>query len=66
MNNFKYPWPASALGAEEMAMPHSVRESSAPRVPITRLIVNAIRAAYANPGGPYPHQHIKGEHEHST
>jgi hypothetical protein len=42
----KYPWPASALTRENMATLHQVREQSCPRVPITRLIAQAIEQAY--------------------
>ena len=38
-----YPWPAAALDAEDMSSLHSIRESSSPRMPITRLIKQAIR-----------------------
>lgn len=48
MKAYRYPWPASAIGADEMALLHSARESpeADTRVPITQLIVNAIRAVY--------------------
>jgi len=38
-----YPWPAAALDAEDMSALHLIRESSSPRMPITRLIKQAIR-----------------------
>ena len=41
-----YPWPASALSAEDMRMLHSVREGQPRRVPITRLIAEAVRQTY--------------------
>ncbi len=44
----KYQWPATAIGSEEMALLHSVRETSEPRTPITQLIARAIRAAYSD------------------
>ncbi len=43
---YRYPWPASALGPKEMAMLHQRRESLPERTPITRLIAEAVRAAY--------------------
>ena len=58
-----YPWPASALSAEDMAVLYRVRESGVPRVPITELIAHAVRLTYAaqteprtaNPG---PHLYV--------
>ncbi len=44
--SFRYPWPASALGPDEMAMLHRRRESLRERTPITQLIAEAVRAAY--------------------
>ena len=43
---YRYPWPASAINPEDMAMLHSVRESSSPRVPISVLVARAVRATY--------------------
>ena len=43
---YRYPWPASAIGRKEMEMLHAVRESTSPRVPITRLIANAVASTY--------------------
>ena len=43
-----YPWPASAITREHMAALHKVRESTQPRVPITRLIAQAIEQAYGD------------------
>jgi hypothetical protein len=43
---FRYPWPASALGRKDMEMLHAVRESTSPRVPITRLIAEAVAFTY--------------------
>lgn len=42
---FKYPWPASAITPEEMALLYQARETG-PRMPITRLIARAIRHTY--------------------
>ena len=47
MPGYRYPWPASAISPTEMAILHRVRESSRPRVPITRLIAQAIRHQYS-------------------
>ena len=46
MSNYRYPWPASAILPDDMAMLHRARERSPGRVPITRLIAEAVRAAY--------------------
>lgn len=43
-----YPWPASALTVQDMKMLYHVRKSLSPRVPITRLIAQAVRAMYMN------------------
>ena len=50
MPGYRYPWPASAISPIEMAILHRVRESSRPRVPITRLIAQAIRHQYSQSG----------------
>ena len=47
MPGYRYPWPASAIGPIEMAILHRIRESSRPRVPITRLIAQAICNQYS-------------------
>ena len=46
MKDYRYPWPASAIGSDEMALLHSARESADTRVPITKLLANAIRTVY--------------------
>ena len=46
MSDYRYPWPASALTPDEMALLHHAREHSSGRVPITQLIAEAVRAAY--------------------
>ena len=53
MSGYRYPWPASALTREELAMLYHARESSPGRVPITQLIAKAVRAAYG-PGVSVP------------
>ena len=55
MNIYRYPWPASALTPDDMAALHAVRESRPDRVPITRLIAEAVRMAYVQtPVIPFP------------
>lgn len=46
MNSCRYPWPASAISRKDMEILHAVRESTSPRVPITRLIAEAVNATY--------------------
>lgn len=47
-----YFWPASALTVEDMAALYRVREESRPKkVPITELVVRAVRATYAHAYG---------------
>ncbi len=46
MSDYRYPWPASAITPDDMAALHAVRESSLPRVPISRLVAHAIRETY--------------------
>ena len=53
MSDYRYPWPASALTRDEMAMLYHARERSPVRVPITELIAEAVRAAYG-PGVTVP------------
>jgi hypothetical protein len=43
---YRYPWPAAAIGKEEMALLFAARETSPEPTTITRLIAEAIRAAY--------------------
>lgn len=43
---YRYPWPASAIEPKDMALLHSVRESSEKRVPISVLVARAVRATY--------------------
>ena len=45
---YRYPWPASAITQEEMALLYQARETG-PRMPITRLITRAIRETYGTP-----------------
>ena len=52
---YRYPWPGSALTAEDMSVLHAVRESGSHRMPITQLIAEAVRRAYAQaPVIPFP------------
>jgi len=46
MPTFRYPWPASSLSRDEMALLYNARERSPGRVPITQLIAEAVRVAY--------------------
>ncbi|HPT26867.1 MAG TPA: hypothetical protein PLZ95_10645, partial [Bryobacteraceae bacterium] len=49
MSNYRYPWPASAVGPEEMAMLYLARESSQEgRATITELLAEAARAQYGH------------------
>lgn len=57
---YAYPWPASALSAEDMAVLYLVRENTHPRVPITELVARAVRSAYAVPAG--RPTHARGPH----
>ena len=40
---FRYPWPASKLTRQEMAMLHAARENSITHTPITILVAAAVR-----------------------
>ena len=42
----RYPWPASAISESDMGLLYRAREESAKRVPITRLLANAVRETY--------------------
>jgi hypothetical protein len=45
----KYFWPSSGLRSSvEMDLLYRARESSTPRIPITRLIARAVRATYGH------------------
>ncbi len=46
MDRYRYPWPASALDAEDMAALYQARESDPGRKPITLLIREAVQAKY--------------------
>ncbi len=48
MTHYRYPWPASALDAEDMAALYQARESDTERKPITQLIREAVQAAYGS------------------
>jgi len=49
---FRYPWPASGLSNQDMRLLYHAREGTRPRIPITRLVAEAVRKAYgqASPG----------------
>ncbi len=66
MTGYRYPWPASALGREDMELLHAVRENTSPRVPITKLIALAVASTYgqdlkAAPAQPKPKGNITYE-----
>jgi len=42
----RYPWPASALSRDHMAMLFQAREQDPKRTPISRLIARAIQRVY--------------------
>ena len=42
-----YPWPASAVSAEHMAMLYHAREQDPNRTPISLLIARAIQRVYS-------------------
>ena len=44
----KYFWPASSLTEYDLRLLYLARESSSPRVPITKLIAKAVRQAYGH------------------
>lgn len=46
MSDYRYPWPASALSPAEMKLLYVARETHPDRLPITRLIAEAVRSAY--------------------
>ena len=43
---YRYPWPASAITPQDMAILHAVRESATQRTSITQLIANAVHQTY--------------------
>ena len=48
----KYPWPATGISPEDMAVLYHVRQHSRPRTSITELIAAAVRRTYgASPPG---------------
>lgn len=50
MNN-RYPWPASGLSRQDMALLHDARETLSPRRTISALLAEAVRFRFAaNPG----------------
>ena len=42
----RYPWPASGLNDQDMRLLYRAREEARPRIPITRLVAEAVRKAY--------------------
>ena len=49
MSAYQYPWPASRIDPETMALLYRARESGSQRLPITELIVRAIHLTYDHP-----------------
>ena len=49
MSDYRYPWPASKLTAADMKLLHDAREAHPDHPPITRLLAEAVRAAYGHP-----------------
>ena len=43
---YRYPWPASAISSAEMELLYKARETGMKRIPITRLVAEAIRQVY--------------------
>ncbi len=41
-----YPWPASAITREDMALLHQARQQTNPRIPITSLLASAVREVF--------------------
>ena len=48
MKPYRYPWPASALKAEDMALLYRAREADPGHRPITQLIREAVQAMYGS------------------
>jgi len=46
----QYPWPASRLGAEEMALLFRARQAAPCRTTITALLAQAVRLAFSGVG----------------
>jgi hypothetical protein len=46
--NAKYYWPCSAFTEADMNLLYLARESTPKRIPITRLLVHAVRATYGH------------------
>ena len=46
-----YPWPASAIGEDEMALLYRAREASVKHMPITELLRRAVVQAYGQKTG---------------
>ena len=60
---FRYPWPASCLGADDMALLFAARESSTTPTTITRLIRDAVRTVYGHLAS---HPELSSETERET
>ena len=42
----RYPWPSSGLSPQDMRLFYHAREEARPRIPITRLIAEAVRRVH--------------------
>ena len=42
----QYPWPASGLNDQDMRLLYHAREKARPRIPIARLVAEAVRKTY--------------------
>ncbi len=51
----QYVWPASAITDDDMALLYRARENLSPRIPINRLIAEAVRLQYGSQAKP-PHK----------
>ena len=60
---YRYPWPAAAIGKEEMALLFSARESSPEPTTITRLIAEAVRLVYGQSNAHAENQPSKESNE---
>ena len=47
----KYPWPASSITPEDMALLYAVRECGPQKLPITELLARAVRETYGEARG---------------
>ncbi len=62
----KYPWPASAITPDDMALIHAARESSQPRIPITRLLAHAVRETFKRYAETAPTENLSEERKEAA